>query len=100
MRFGADGELVGALHQLIDLRAHRLLDDAQQLGCIDPGRAALGAADVEGAAAALGVGRSEERGVGKVWVSTCRSGWAPSHEKHTSLSYEQSRTGCGLAAGP
>src|SRR3546814_11817017 len=26
-------------------------------------------------------GRSEERGVGKEWVSTCRSRWSPYHQK-------------------
>ena len=51
-----DRALVGALHQLVDLRAHRALDDAQQVAGVDLGVAALGAADVEGADAALVVG--------------------------------------------
>ena len=56
MRLDDHGALVGALHQLVDLRAHRALDDPQQLRRLDPGRAALGGADVEGADAALVVG--------------------------------------------
>ena len=56
-----DRHLVGALHQLVDLRAHRALDDPQQLRRIDPGRAALGAADVQGADPALVVGRDRHR---------------------------------------
>src|SRR3546814_15070908 len=31
--------------------------------------------------AAIGQGRSEERSVGKEWVSTCRSRWSPYHYK-------------------
>src|SRR3954453_6947184 len=52
-----DGALVGALHHLVDLRGHRLLDDPQQLRSVDVGRPALGAADVQGAQPALVVGR-------------------------------------------
>ena len=51
------GELVGALHQLEDLGAHRLLDDAQQRLRAQLGVAPLRAADVEAADAALVVGR-------------------------------------------
>jgi RNA polymerase primary sigma factor len=50
------GELVGPLHQLVDLGAHRALDDPQQLRRVDPGLTALGAADVEAADPALVVG--------------------------------------------
>src|SRR3546814_13121539 len=31
------------------------------------------------------LGRSEERRVGKEWVSTCRSRWSPEHYKKTKL---------------
>ena len=61
VRLGDDRQLVGALHQLVDLRAHRALDDPQQLRRVDPGRAALGAADVERADAALVVGGDRHR---------------------------------------
>src|SRR3546814_3594485 len=36
-----------------------------------------------GRARGPGVARSEERRVGKEWVSTCRSRWSPYHEKKT-----------------
>src|SRR5436190_8239739 len=52
-----DGELVGALHQLEDLRAHRLLNDAQQVRAVDLTVAALRAADPERAEPALVVRR-------------------------------------------
>src|SRR3546814_12221765 len=35
----------------------------------------------DGRRAVLGVGRSEERRVGKECVSTCRSRWSPCHKK-------------------
>src|SRR4051812_32867086 len=52
-----DRVLVGALHQLEDLRAHRLFDDAQQDRSTYLAIAVLGAADPERADAALVVGR-------------------------------------------
>src|SRR4051812_8538899 len=52
-----DRALVRALHQLVDLARHRVLDDLEQRRRLDLGLAALGAADVEGAEAALVVGR-------------------------------------------
>src|SRR3954470_12226732 len=61
MGFDDDRHLVGALHQLVDLRAHRGLDDPQQLRRLDPGRSALGAADVEGADTALVVGGDRDQ---------------------------------------
>ena len=45
--------LVGALHQLVDLRGHRVLDDLEQDLGVDVGVAVLGAADVQRAEAAL-----------------------------------------------
>ena len=52
-----DRALVLALHQLVDLRRHRALDDPEQLAGVDlGGAAALGAAEVEGALTALVVG--------------------------------------------
>jgi hypothetical protein len=45
--------LVGALHQLVDLRGHRVLDDRQQRRGVDVDRAVLGAADVQRAEPAL-----------------------------------------------
>ena len=51
------GDLVGALHQLVDLRAHRLLDDVQEVAGVDVELDALRAADVKRADAALVVGR-------------------------------------------
>ncbi len=45
--------LVAALHQLVDLRGHRALDDLQQRGGVDLVLAQLGAADVQRAQAAL-----------------------------------------------
>src|SRR3546814_17770364 len=38
-------------------------------------------------------GRSEERRVGKAWVSTCRSRWSPYHYKNKSPITELSRLG-------
>jgi hypothetical protein len=38
MRLLDDLELVGALHQPVDLRAHRLLDDVEEVGGVDLGR--------------------------------------------------------------
>src|SRR4051795_8965125 len=52
--------LVGALHQLVDLGAHRLLDDLQQARRLDRGVAGFGAADVEGAEPALVVSRDRD----------------------------------------
>ena len=52
-----DGALVGALHQLVDLGAHRLLDDLQQHLRVEVGVAVLGAADVQRAEPALVVRR-------------------------------------------
>ena len=52
-----DRALVGALHQLVDLRAHRVLDDRSSVSALTLHVAALGAADVERADAALVVGR-------------------------------------------
>ena len=51
-----DRDLVGALHQLVDLGAHRLLDDVEEVAGVDVDVDALGAADVERADAALVVG--------------------------------------------
>ena len=53
--------LVGALHQLVDLRRHRALDDGQQRLGVDVVVALLGAADVERAQAALVVGGDGHR---------------------------------------
>src|ERR671919_736801 len=50
------GHLVRALHQLVDLGAHRLLDYAEQVRRVDVDGRALRATDVEGADAALVVG--------------------------------------------
>src|SRR3954449_8812996 len=52
--------LVGALHQLEDLRAHRLLDDAQQMRPVDLAVAALRASDPERAKATLVVSRNRD----------------------------------------
>ena len=49
--------LVGALHQLVDLRRHRVLDDRQQPLGVDVGVAVLRAADVQRAEPALVVRR-------------------------------------------
>ena len=54
--------LVGALHQLVDLRRHRVLDDREQPAGVDVGVAALRAADVERAQAALVVRRDGHGG--------------------------------------
>ena len=56
-----DVRLVGALHQLVDLRRHRLLDDLEQHGGVDLVVAELGAPDVERAEPALVVGRDRHR---------------------------------------
>ena len=56
-----DVALVRALHELIDLRRHRLLDDPHERGGVDLLLAQLGAADVEGAQAALVVGGNGDR---------------------------------------
>ena len=45
--------LVGALHQLVDLAGHRVLDDREQLGRVHVGVALLGQPEVERAQAAL-----------------------------------------------
>ena len=45
--------LVGALHELVDLARHRVLDDREQLGGVDVGLAVLGQPEVERAQAAL-----------------------------------------------
>src|SRR5687767_13151210 len=47
------GALVGALHQLVDLGGHRVLDDREQRLGVDVGHTVLGAADVERAEPAL-----------------------------------------------
>jgi hypothetical protein len=52
-----DGRLVAALHQLVDLRGHRALDDLQQRARVDLVLALLGAADVQRPEAALVVRR-------------------------------------------
>src|SRR3954454_5022291 len=52
-----DCEFVRALHQLENLRAHRLFDDPQQVRPVDLAVAALGAADPQRADSALVVGR-------------------------------------------
>ncbi len=52
-----DLDLVGALHQLVDLRGHARLGDLQQAGGVDLGGALLAAADLQGREAALVVGR-------------------------------------------
>src|SRR5215218_7651305 len=57
MRLLDDGRLVAALHQLVDLRGHRPLDDVEQRARFDLVLALLGAADVERAEAALVVRR-------------------------------------------
>ena len=49
--------LVGALHQLVDLARHRVLDDREQLRRVHVGVALLGQPEVERAEAALVVGR-------------------------------------------
>ena len=51
-----DGDLVGALHQLVDLRGHARLDDLQQHGRVDLDLAILDTADMQRAQAALVVG--------------------------------------------
>src|SRR5437588_1279652 len=51
-----DGFLVAALHELVDLAGHRILDDGQQGGGVDFDIAVLGTADVERAEAALALG--------------------------------------------
>ena len=56
-----DVRLVRALHQLVDLGGHRLLDDLEQLTGVDLVVAQLGAADVQRAEAALVVGRHRHR---------------------------------------
>ena len=58
--FSTTCALVRALHQLVDLAGHRALDDAQELAGVDVDAPALGAADVEGADAALVVGRDRD----------------------------------------
>ena len=52
-----DGALVAALHELVDLPRHRLLDDLQERRRLELVRAVLGAADVQRAEPALVVGR-------------------------------------------
>src|SRR3954469_4582018 len=52
----APGAPGGGVHQLVDLRRHRLLDDVEQNGGVDLVLAQLGAADAERAEAALVVG--------------------------------------------
>ena len=54
-------QLVGTLHQLVYLRAHRLLDDLQQPAGVDVELAILGTADVEGSDAALVMGGDRDR---------------------------------------
>src|SRR3546814_19506946 len=39
-----------------------------------------------------GIGRSEERRVGKECVSTCRSRWSPSHQKKKKMHHDTSYT--------
>ena len=56
------GALVGALHQLVDLRRHRGLDDPDQRQRVDVGVAGLGAADAQRAEPALVVGGDRDRG--------------------------------------
>jgi hypothetical protein len=55
------GALVGALHQLVDLRRHRLLDDREQPLGVDVRVAVLRAADVQRAEPALVVRRHRHR---------------------------------------
>src|SRR5581483_3655215 len=52
----------GALHELVDLGAHRGLHDVQQVARVDVELEALGAADVERADAPLVVGRDRHGG--------------------------------------
>ena len=49
-------DLVGALHQLVDLRGHARLGDREQRGRVDLGDALLEAADVQRRETALVVG--------------------------------------------
>ncbi|CAA9498491.1 MAG: hypothetical protein AVDCRST_MAG30-1774 [uncultured Solirubrobacteraceae bacterium] len=56
-----DGGLVGALHQLVDLRGHRSLDDGEQVLRLDRRLAALDDPDVQRAEAALVVRRDGHR---------------------------------------
>src|SRR3954452_19553153 len=51
------GDLVGALHQLVDLRAHGLLDDVEKVARVDLELDVLGQADVKRSDPALVVGR-------------------------------------------
>src|SRR3546814_13158034 len=78
---GADGALrvgdvVGELHLLAELE-HRLgvLDDLGIQGL----RHLVATLDRAVGREAAGIGRSEERRVGRECVSTCRSGWSPYH---------------------
>ena len=57
-----DGDLVGALHQLVDLRGHARLDDLQQRRGVDLGDALLDAADLQRAEPALIVSRDGHPG--------------------------------------
>ncbi len=57
-----DLDLVGALHQLVDLRGHRALDDLQQRLGVDLRLATLQAADLQRAEATLVVGGDRNRG--------------------------------------
>src|SRR4051795_3808940 len=52
-----DRDLVGALHQLVDLGAHGLLDDLQEVASVDVQVEVLWKPDVERSDAALIVGR-------------------------------------------
>jgi hypothetical protein len=58
--FSTTEPLVRALHQLVDLARHRVLDDLEQRRCLDLVRAVLGAADVQRAEAALVVRRDRD----------------------------------------
>ena len=55
-----DVGLVDPLHQLVDLRRHRLLDDLDQGGGVDLDAALLANTDVQSAEAALVVGRHRD----------------------------------------
>src|SRR3546814_12289842 len=63
-----------AARRAMDVKDPEVLDVVGAIVLADNGSRALDAA-------LAGRSRSEERRVGKEWVSTCRSRWSPSHLK-------------------
>src|SRR3546814_11411144 len=71
--------LVDELHQVEQRAAARALQEEQVVGAAHR-RVSLAQARAPGLGrAGQGLRRSEERRVGKEWVSTCRSRWSPYH---------------------